>query len=284
MNEPVIKKYPTEIFCHSFVDDSEQAKIAIEQQYCSFLKGTCTKPRKSEPQIKIGVCSLGYKGSFTEKFLPVIICPQRFREEIVFETIRIKYLSHWKNIEWVKEVTIGVGGNVDFVAVTKNEEDEIIDFLCVEFQAGGTTGSPWQAVLDLKKHGVFLRDSYPYGINWANEFMKTMMQQVYKKGKIIEHWNHKIIFVVQDIAIDYLKHAVDTNDLRAGDDEDPIQFCTFKMKWDETKWVLEHHDIVSTNLEGINRILGGSHSDNYPSEEDFRKSILRKGKIDGVFK
>jgi len=31
-----------------------------------------------------------------------------------------------------------------------------------------------------------------------------MMQQAYKKGKIIDHWKRKIIFVVQDIAIDYL--------------------------------------------------------------------------------
>jgi hypothetical protein len=284
MDEPIIKKYPTEIFCHPFTDKTDQAKTALEQQYCSFLKGTCTKPRKSEPHIKVGVCSLGYKGSFTDDFLPVIICPQRFREDIVFETIRSKYLSHWTNIEWVSEVTIGVGGNVDYVAVTKNDQDEIVDFLCVEFQAGGTTGTPWQAVLDYKEHGKFLSDSYPYGINWANEFMKTMMQQVYKKGKIIEHWHHKIIFVVQDIAIDYLKHAVDANDLRPQDDTDPIHFCTFKMKWNDTKWELDFHEIVSTDLEGINRILGGSHSDNYPSVEDFKKSILNKGKRDGVFK
>ena len=89
---------------------------------------------------------------------------------------------------------------------------------------------------------------------------------------------------VQDIAIDYLKHAVDANDLRPKDDTDPIHFCTFKMKWNDTKWELEFHEIVSTDLEGINRILGGSHSDNYPSVEDFKKSILNKGKRDGVFK
>lgn len=283
MDEPIIKKYPTEIFCHPFNDNSVTAKTALEQQYCSFLKGTCTKPRKSEPHIKVGVCSLGYKGSFTDDYLPVIICPQRFREDVVFETIREKYLPDWKNIEWVSEVTIGVGGNVDYVAVTKNDEGEIIDFLCVEFQAGGTTGTPWQAVLDFKEHGRFLKDSYPYGINWANEFMKTMMQQVYKKGKIIDHWNHKIIFIVQDIAIDYLRHAVDTDDLRPRDDNDPVHFCTFKMNWDDSKWVLDFHEIVSTDLEGINRILGGSHSDNYPSVEDFKASILRKGKNDGVF-
>lgn len=284
MDEPTIKKYPTEIFCHAFVNNSEEAKIALQQQYCAFIKGTCTKPRKSEPHIKVGVCSVGYKGSFTKDFLPVIICPHRFREDIVFKTIRNKYLSHWTNIEWVSEVTIGVGGNIDYVAVTKNDKGEIEDFLCVEFQAGGTTGSPWQAILDYKKDGRFLKDSYAYGINWANEFMKTMMQQVYKKGKIIDFWKHKIIFIVQDIAIDYLRYAVDAKDLRQQDNSDPIHFCTFKMKWQDTKWVLDFHEIVSTNLGGINRILGGAHSEFYPSVDDFKKNILRKGINDGVFK
>lgn len=282
MKEPILKKYPTEIFCHPFTDTSKEAKSALNQQYCSFLEGTCTKPRKSEPHIKIGTCSLGYKGSFTDEFLPVIICPHRFRENVVFETIRKKYLSHWKNIEWVSEVTMGVGGSVDYVAFTRNPQGEIEDFLCVEFQAGGTTGSPWQAVLDFKKHGKFLKDSYPYGINWANEFMKTMMQQVYKKGKIADFWKQKIIFVVQDVAINYLKHVVDTRDLRDVDYTDPVQFCTFRMKWQDTEWKLEFHEIVSTDLNGINRILGGADTEFYPSIGDFKKSILRKGKIDGV--
>ncbi len=282
MEEPKINKYPTEIFCHSYVDSTDEAKTALKQQYCSFIKGTCTKPRKSEPHIKVGVCSLGYKGSFTNDFLPVIVCPHRFRENIVFETIRAKYLSHWTNIEWVSEVTIGVGGNVDYVAVARNEKGEIDDFLCVEFQAAGTTGSPWQAILDHKEHGKFLSNAYPFGINWANEFMKTMMQQVYKKGKIIEFWKQKIVFVVQDVAINYLRHAVDTSDLRDGDHNDPIHFCTFKMNWQDTKWALEFHEIVSTDLEGINRILGGADSEFYPTIEDFKSSILRKGKRDGV--
>lgn len=283
MDEPIIKKFPTEIFCHPFNDKSEEAKTALEQQYCSFIKGTCVKPRKSEPHIKVGVCSLGYRGSFTTDFLPVIVCPHRFREEVVFETIRQKYLSHWTNIYWVSEVTIGVGGNVDYVAVNLDQQGEIQDFLCVEFQAGGTTGSPWQAVVDLKEHGTFQEEAYPYGINWANEFMKTMMQQVYKKGKIIEVWEHKIIFVVQDIAIKYLKRYVDTSLLRPVNDEDPIHFCTYKMVWQDTKWVLAFDEIVSTDLDGINRILGGADREHYPTVEDFKRNIMRKGKINGIF-
>ena len=38
--------------------------------------------------------------------------------------------------------------------------------------------------------------------------MKTMMQQVYKKGQVIETWNKKIVFVIQDVALEYLENAV----------------------------------------------------------------------------
>ena len=283
MKEPKIKKYPTEIFGHAYTEHSDTAKKDLETQYCKFICNTCTKPRKSEPHIKVGVCSLGYKGSFTKDYLPVIICPHRLREDEVFNSIREKYLSSWEEIEWVSEVTIGVGGNVDYVAVKRDENNTIQDFLCVEFQAGGTTGSPWQAVLDFKENRKFKLDSYPYGINWANEFMKTMMQQVYKKGKIIEHWDRKIIFVIQDIAMDYLHHAVDTSDLREANDEDHIHFCMYKMVWLEDKWILKFDKALSTNLEGVNRILGGADSNRYPSVNDFKNSILRKGKNDGVF-
>jgi len=200
MNEPIIENFPTEIFGCPYIGQNAKLQSALKQQYCKFIKKTCIKPRKSEPHIKVGICSLGYKGDFRDKHIPIIVCPQRFKEEIMFETIREKYLSSWENIEWISEVNLGVGGSVDYVAITKNRKREIIDFLCVEIQAGGTTGSPYPAILDLKNNGKYLKQSYNYGINWANEFSKTMMQQAYKKGKIVNHWKRKIVFVVQDVA------------------------------------------------------------------------------------
>ena len=109
MKEPVINKFPTEVFGYPYMGQNKKLKSAIQQQYCKFIKGTCIKPRKSEPHIKVGICSLGYKGGFIDKHLPVIICPQRFKEDVMFETIREKYLLDWTNIEWISEVNIGVG-------------------------------------------------------------------------------------------------------------------------------------------------------------------------------
>lgn len=125
-------KTPIEIFGYDYTSVNEAFQLAIKQQYCKYLKGTCNKPRKSEPQIKVGICSLGSTVCGGGVIQPVIICPQRFKEDAMFETIRRKYLSHWKNVKWIQEVNIGVGGNVDYVAIELAIDGSIKDFLCVE--------------------------------------------------------------------------------------------------------------------------------------------------------
>jgi len=80
MREPVIRKFPTEIFCYPYTDHTSQAINALSNQYCSYLQSTCNKPRKSEPAVKVGVCSIGYKGSFVSGYMPVTIS----RETLAF--------------------------------------------------------------------------------------------------------------------------------------------------------------------------------------------------------
>lgn len=284
MKEPVIKKTPTEMFCYPYEGHKEQLDFAMQQQYCKYLHGTCVKPRKSQPSKKVGICSVGYKGKFLPHYCPVVLCPQRLKEDILFDTIREKYLSHWDNVEWIQEVNIGVGGSIDYVAITKSPDGRISDFLCVELQAAGTTGSPYQAILDYRKHQRFLKDKYSFGINWANEFTKTMMQQAYKKGKIIEHWKRKIVFVLQDVALSFIKSSSDVSRLSSRNPSLPVDFCSFALVWNETAdlWQLNFNEIMSTDIEGVNLMLGGAEVDSYPTESDFILNIVKKGISDGL--
>lgn len=284
MPEPIIKKYPLEIFGYPYTDRSEAAQQARAEQYCPFLKGECKKPRKSEPHVKVGICTVGYKGDFSDRFLPVIICPHRLDTPTIFEVIKTDYfgvLADDEKVAWAPEVSLGEAGSVDYVAV-KMKKDENIDatndFVCVELQAAGTTGTPWQAILEYRQTGQFQSNTYNYGINWANEFLKTMMQQVYKKGAIIESWGKRIIFVIQDVGLAYLQRACDTSGLRDAAREDPIHFYTFKMNWvDETNsWTLNLDKKVSTDTEGIRRILAGADKNTYPTIDKFMKSVTRK--------
>lgn len=281
--EPKLGKFPIEVFGRIYTDNSETTIQERNAQYCPYLDRECTKPRKSEPHIKVGVCSVGYKSSFADSYQPVIICPFRFLEDIVFQSIQDRFFPDWENLKWVKEVNMGVGGNVDYVAVRIDKDtNEPCDFFCVEFQANGTTGSPYGYVKDLLSSGKY-RKNYNFGLNWANEFMKTMMQQVYKKGNVVNAWGRKIVFVIQDVAMDYLQSAVDTSDLRCSMD-DPVHFMTYKEFWDETSssYKLQADKWLSADLEGINKILAGSNAQNYLTEQGFLKNAVNKGKSDGV--
>lgn len=288
--EPEVGRHPTEIFGYPYVDRGNDAAHALEGQICPFLDDICKKPRKSEPEVKVGVCSLGYRGRFLEAFRPIIVCPHRFlSNNEVFRAIERLYLPDAVGaIEWVSEVSLGVGGSVDYVAVKLDAGGQAVeDFVCVEFQAAGTTGTPWAAVQEFKANRAFSRSSYPYGINWANEFLKTMMQQVYKKGRVVESWGNgkKLVFVVQDVAIEYLRSAVDTGGLRDANDDDAIHFVTFGMEWDAdaARWRLAYRGAVSTDTEGINRIIAGAETREFPTEDDFRRNIYDKGVRSGVF-
>lgn len=289
MPEPRIKKFPTEIFGYPYSDVSQKAQRVRNQQHCPFLDSECKKPRKSEPETKIGVCSVGYRGGFMDDYIPVIICPHRFDLDVVFNVIEEYYLPNIEDgeslIEWASEVSLGkTTGSVDFVGAKTTEskgdvlDKDVIDFVCVEIQAGGTTGTPWEAVLEHKATGKFSKDTYKYGINWANEFAKTMMQQAYKKGRVIEGWNKKIVFAIQDVALQYLEDSYDTSTLREANDDDAIHFCTFKLVWEdaENRWKMIFRRRLSTDTDGVRRILGGVGADDFPLEERFVENIVKR--------
>ena len=276
-------KFPIEVFGHVYSDTGVEATNHRACQYCPYLGRECTKPRKSEPHIKVGICTVGYKGSFLDHYEPIIICPFRFLDDIVYSSIHDRFFPDWDNTRWVKEVTMGVSGNVDYVAVKTNDDgSQVDDFFCIEFQANGTTGSPYPYVQDLLRFGRYT-GNYTFGLNWANEFMKTMMQQVYKKGQVVVHWNRKIVFVIQDVALQYLESAVDTSDLRNNMD-DPIHFMTYSLRWNEVdnKFEMYHDRWVSTDLDGVNKILAGANAEEYLTAEKFLENAIRKGKEDGV--
>lgn len=203
----------------------------------------------------------------------------------MFKTIEEKYLSDWKNVHWVQEVEMGVGGNVDYVAFELNQWGQVVNFQCVELQAAGTTGTPYPYAKAMAAKKSIANINSTFGINWANEFTKTMMQQAYKKGKIVDSWKRKIIFVVQDVAIMYLKSTSDCSLLQDSNPTLPVDFCTFKMDWDNKNgWHLVFDRIYSTSIEGINRIISGAEKGDYPTPQTFMSSTKSKAIADGIIR
>ena len=282
--EPAIGKYPTEVFGHPYTATSEAARRAREDQHCPFIGDTCKKPRKSEPQIKVGVCSLGYRGRFLDAFRPVLLCPNRFHVDTVYRDLERRYFTDLRpdeEVRWVPEVSLSNVGSVDYVAAKVRRFGaigELLDFTCVEFQAAGTTGTPFEAVRQLRETGRYSENSYPYGINWVNEFVKTGLQQIYRKGLILEDWGKRLVFVVQDVALEYYRANFDTSVLHQPRDDDSINLFTLKMVWNDAaeQWDLRPDEVLGATTDGIRRILSGVLDDEFPSVESFRDNIRAK--------
>lgn len=279
MTRPV-GKIPYEIFGHSTGENvNETVKRHFQDQYCRFIGGECLKPRKSQPETKIGSCVLGYRVKGIDH--PVIICPHRFEEDIVFRTIEEQYFPN-KNVKWVKEVQLGDRGSIDYVAAVPNGNKDLDDFLCVEFQAGGTTGTPWGGIEYFReKYTVEGMPDVRYGINWANEFIKTMMQQINKKGSLIEEWNRQIVIVIQDVGMDYIR--TQGGGIGDFDPEKTVQFLPFKLDYMNCGWNLTPSKLYSADMAGVREALLSSKSDTEITEEMFEKKILEKGERDRIW-
>ena len=284
MPGPEIGKYPLEYFGHTFTDFSETAREHRGEQHCPFLGSECKKPRKSNPSVKVGVCTVGYKAAFMDRSEPVVICPHRFEYSGVFDFIANHYFpvdDDWL-LQWIPEVNMGRAGSIDYVLAKSRRENPAVidDFICVELQAAGTTGTPYQAVLDFQNGVDFTRKKYKFGINWANEYGKTLMQQVYKKGMILESWGKRLVVVLQDAGMKYLRSG--SNDVAGLNDpanyDDLIHFYTMGMVWAEERdrWEFVPTGILGSNVEGVRKLLSGSAVVDRITEEEFCQNIIHR--------
>ena len=84
--------------------------------------------------------------------------------------------------------------------------------------------------------------------------------------------------MLQDVGLRYIQHSTDASGLRDALDEDLIHFCTFKLVWhgNLNTWKLEFEKRMSTNTEGVRKILGGAHQEKFPTLEAFKTTILSK--------
>ena len=287
MDEPKIRMYPTELFGHVYTEYSSPGKARddMDAQHCPFLDSECTKFRKSEPSVKIGTCSLGWSGGRDKTWHPSVTCPERLYSDDVFRSL--KRMIYGENaVHVVKEANMG-RGSFDYVFVKCDETGGIDDFCCVEFQTNGTTGTPWQGIVDIKKRGKYLKDAYKYNFNLANQYQKTMMQQVYKKGLIAEDWGKHLIFLLQDSGMAYLRRSI-TSDMTGlkpntamsiKGKERFIHFALFTMKWKSTRWVPVITELYDTTSSDVVNMLGSSHEIPVDGLDKFMDTL--RGRIGG---
>ena len=286
MDEPEIRKYPTELFGHPYSEYEQNegsSRKDFKNQHCPYLNAKCTKSRKSNKEIKIGTCSLGMHDKHLKKWIPNIICPQRLLDDKIFKDLKNIIFPKNRNIRRIQEVSIG-DGKIDYVFVKCGKNKKVNDFCCVEFQTGDTTGSVWDAIIHMKKSWKYEKNNYKYGFNWAHQYQKTMMQQILKKGLIIEKWKKHLLIYFQDVGMRYLSNSPssDINELKLNksmkitSNKYYIHFVIFKMEWKRTKWVPTIDKLYDTTASNIINLLGAPKNKNKKTVSKFIDHIQDK--------
>ncbi|WP_049970370.1 NotI family restriction endonuclease [Haladaptatus cibarius] len=273
--QPEIGKHPVEFYGH-FHQNKSAVENGKETDHCPFIETTCKKRRKSEGE-SIGTCSVGYRGQGQTEFKPHCICPHRFETPEVLNEIESLFVDDGEYFV-TPEVPLQ-GTSIDYVAGKRADDGSVIDFAGVEIQALDTTGSVWnhrEAYFDddLDMEAV----SKNYGINWAMSLTKTMMQQAYKKGQTFGEWGENLIFLVQDVSIDYIRNNYDASGLRSIRKDDPVHFYSYRLDYntetDDYEWTIDEK--LSADIDGVTDMMVPPDDEAPPTRGEFCEAVEKR--------
>lgn len=241
------------LYCKNTLLDFKQA---MEKQICPYTQRICTKMRKSNPEIKIGTCSVKYQDQ------DVIICPFRLLEhnQIFIDCLHLLTMHEPGNeLYIVPEVQIP-GGHVDYFLISAKDK-KIKDFIGIELQTMDTTGTVWpERQKFLNNQGIEvdvddLNNKKKFGMNWKMT-LKTILIQMHHKSETFEHLNKHLVLIIQKPLYEHMKNNFNFDGIDGVRLGDPIHIHSYDFLEKENKLTLLLHTRVSTDSEGIANCLG----------------------------
>lgn len=233
-------------------------RSVIAGQHCTFIGQTCRKNRKSNPSITIGTCTMVHE----RRRYPVIICPFRFLEErrVFHDCVHLLKLHEPGNeLRIVTEVSVP-GGSVDYCLVSVRD-GRVRDFVGIELQALDTTGTVWpERQRFLQAQGIRVKradagSDKPFGMNWKMT-AKTTLGQLNHKVATFDHLGKRVVLVLQDSLLEYLRGEYTFEHIQGQRDGDPMQFHVYELRREPTGYALRLKDRLSTDVAGTARCLG----------------------------
>ena len=223
---------------------------------CPYTKKICTKMRKSDPNSKIGTCSVKYQDN------DVIICPFRLLEhnQIFVDCLHLLTMHEPGNeLYLIPEVKIP-GGNVDYFLVSAKNK-KVKDFIGIELQTMDTTGTVWperQRFLEERGFTVDSKDvnnKKPFGMNWKMT-LKTILIQMHHKSETFEHLNKHLVLIIQKPLYEHMLSDFDFGDIKGVRVGDPVHIHSYDFTESKNKLSLSLDTRVSTDSAGIAKCLG----------------------------
>jgi len=233
-------------------------KRIVTKQHCPFANTKCFKVRKSQPDVSIGTCSVRY-GSETKD---IVICPNRMleRRQVFTDCFHLLSLHEPGNeLHVVPELSIP-GGSVDYVLASV-QRGRVRDFVAIELQTLDTTGTVWperQRLLRRFRMSVAKDDvasKKTFGMNWKMT-AKTILVQLHHKVETLEHIAKRLVVVVQDHLLRYLRKEFNFGHLKDVRTGDTVHFHSYRLAEQADEFRLELDSRISTDAAGIAACLG----------------------------
>lgn len=241
------------LYCKDTTWDLEQA---LDAQICPYTQRVCTKMRKSDPDVKIGTCSVRYQEQ------DIIICPFRLLEhqQIFVDCLHLLTLHEPGNeLYLVPEVQIP-GGHVDYFLVSAKQK-KVMDFVGIELQTMDTTGTVWpERQRFLSERGMAvdpaeLHSKKSFGMNWKMT-LKTILVQMHHKSETFEHLNKHLVLILQKPLYQRMISHFDFEGIEGVRLGDPIHIHSYNFEERENGLKLSLDTRVSTDPAGIAKSLG----------------------------
>lgn len=263
-------KYPSEIFGYYWKDASNDAHSARKKHYCPFHDSECFKKSRLV-DYPFGVCTAHTDGK------EIALCPRRFLETgIVFRDIAKMYFGSIHNIVVFSEVGLPGIGNFDFVMVKHKALSTIVeDFVVIELQTGQTTstGKLVDGFKDFMESGAFASDvTYNFGIN-TYDIWKRTFTQILNKGIILEKWQRKIFWVVQQPIFDYFQHKYRLGSLKYDPSHSSV-FFLYDLGLRGNRLSLSQTSICSSTIDALFEAFRTNHE--IPPVERFVERLQSK--------
>jgi len=249
-----------ELFGKSIYKADEDWRAVVGAQQCAYLNKNCYKVRKSDSGTAIGSCTVLYG----QNPAPVIICPTRLleRRQIFTDCFHLLTTHEPGNeLHILSEVSIP-GGSVDYFLVSV-KEGKVKDFVGIELQTLDTTGTVWPERQRLLKSLSVPRgddaenSKKSFGMNWKMT-AKTILVQMHHKIQTFEHLHKKLVLVVQDKLLTYMKGEFNFDHLRSpASIGDSMHLHAYRMDQQRDKsYKLTLDSRLSTDADGIGVCLG----------------------------
>lgn len=246
----------SEFFGLNCSDGSLDFKNAMGSQLCPYTKRICTKMRKSNPDVKIGTCSVRYQEQ------DIIICPFRLLEhnQIFIDCLHLLTMHEPGNeLYLIPEVQIP-GGQVDYFLVSAKDK-KVKDFIGIELQTMDTTGTVWpERQKFLNEQGIAvdpadLESRKSFGMNWKMT-LKTILIQMHHKSEMFERLHKHLVLIIQKPLYEHMKKDFDFDGIDGVRLGDPVHIHSYNFEQEDRTLHLSLHTRVSTDSAGVARCLG----------------------------